>query len=179
VVALYGKNDGDRFKDIRFVNYVTGELANTAAEPRKGRYVATKYNKKSTTATADGIVNFKAFRTGEQVLIRAEAYALSGKEALALSDLNTLRSTRIEDVTDGKEVGAALITAIATERRKELWLEGHRFFDLKRTTRSINRQDCTAPTTVCTLDAKDIRWTFPIPLSEINANANMVQNKGY
>ena len=179
VVSLYGKNDGDRFKDIRFANYVTGELPDIANEPRKGRYIATKYNKKSTTTTADGIVNFKAFRTGEQVLIRAEAYALSGKDGLALADLNALRSTRIEDVTEGKESGTALLVAIATERRKELWLEGHRFFDLKRSIRTVNRQDCTAPTTACALDAKDFHWTFPIPLSEINANANMVQNKGY
>ena len=179
VVAFYGKNDAERFKDIRFGSYVTGELKTVADEPRTGRYIATKYNKKSTTATADGIVNFKAFRTGEQMLIRAEAYALSGKENLALTDLNELRRTRIEDFTDGKETGADLTKAIDTERRKELWLEGHRWFDLKRTSRTINRKNCDAPATACDLDSKDYHWNFPIPLSEINANTNMKQNKGY
>jgi hypothetical protein len=179
VIAFYGKNDAERFKDIRFASYVTGEVKTTANEPRTGRYIPTKYNKKSTTATADGIVNFKAFRTGEQMLIRAEAYALSGKEALALADLNELRRTRIEDFTDGKENGADLIKTIATERRKELWLEGHRWFDLKRTTRTIVRKNCDAPATACDLQNKDYHWNFPIPLSEISANSNMVQNKGY
>jgi starch-binding outer membrane protein, SusD/RagB family len=89
-----------------------------------------------------------------------------------------LRRTRIEDFTDGKENGADLIKTIAAERRKELWLEGHRWFDLKRTTRTIVRKNCDAPATACDLNNKDYHWNFPIPLSEINANVNMVQNKG-
>ncbi len=178
LASLYG-NATEREKDIRWASYVTPNLATAANAPRTGRFVATKYNKKSTTTTADGIVNFKAFRTGEMYLIRAESYALTGKEGDALKDLNELRATRIEDFTNGTEVGATLIEAIAKERRKELWLEGHRWFDLKRTTRTISRKNCDLPATACELKANDVHWTFPIPLSEIQANSNMVQNKGY
>ena len=179
VANFYGKNDIDRLKDIRWDSYVTAELATSANEPRKNRFVATKYNKKASTAIADGIVNFKAFRTGEMYLIRAESYALTNKENLGLADLNELRSTRIEDFNAGKETGANLIQAIATERRKELWLEGHRWFDLKRTSRNIARQKCESPTTACELKADNRAWTFPIPLSEMQSNPNMVQNKGW
>jgi starch-binding outer membrane protein, SusD/RagB family len=176
---LYGNSASEREKDIRWASYVTPNLATAANAPRTGRFVATKYNKKSSTTTADGIVNFKAFRTGEMYLVRSESYALTAKEGDALKDLNELRATRIEDFTDGNENGAKLLEAIATERRKELWLEGHRWFDLKRTTRTINRKNCDLPATACELKANDVHWTFPIPLSEIQANPNMIQNKGY
>lgn len=179
LVNLFGKTKSERDADIRWSSYVTPELANLANQPRTGRFVATKYNKKSTTTTPDGIVNFKAFRTGEMYLIRAEAYALSNKENEALKDMNTLRFTRNIDFQDGTEKGAALLDAIATERRKELWLEGHRWFDLKRTTRTISRKNCDLPATACDLKTDDIHWNFPIPLSEMLANKNMQQNKGY
>lgn len=179
VAGFYGKNDVERKKDIRWESYVTAELPTAANEKRINRFVATKYNKKSSTTTADGIVNFKAFRTGEMFLIRAEALALSGKEALALADLNELRRTRIEDFSDGKETGAALLEAIAKERRKELWLEGHRWFDLKRTTKNIARKNCEQPATACELKPDNRAWTFPIPVGEIQANPNMKQNLGY
>ena len=120
------------------------------------RYEATDWLFQSTwqklhrLARPDGVVNFKAFRTGEMYLIRAEAYARKGgvNEVLALADLNTLRAARIAGFVAGAETGAALIDAIALERRKELISEGHRWFDLKRTTKTINRTNCTV---FCTL----------------------------
>ena len=60
-----------------------------------------------------------------------------------------------------------MLNAIATERRKELVGEGHRFFDLKRTTRSISRVSCSA---FCTLGPTARAWTWPIPQPEIDAN---------
>ncbi|MFM2392301.1 MAG: hypothetical protein RLZZ546_278, partial [Bacteroidota bacterium] len=179
VVALFGASESERIKDIRYTSYVTPELPNASNQPRKGRHIATKYNKKSTTTVADGIVNFKAFRTGEMYLIRAESYSLTNKDNLALADLNTLRSTRIPNFIKGTESAEALKEAISVERRKELWLEGHRWFDLKRTNRLLKRNNCTAPATVCELDKSSFRWNFPIPLAEIQANKNMVQNNGY
>ncbi len=179
VADFFGKNDAERLKDIRWDSYVSPEFPTAAKEKRIGRFIATKYNKKSSTTTADGIVNFKAFRTGEMMLIRAESYALLGKEDLGLIDLNDLRRTRIEDFTNGGEKGAGLLDAIAKERRKELWLEGHRWFDLKRTTKTIFRKNCDQPATACDLKPDNRAWTFPIPIGEIQANPNMKQNTGY
>ncbi len=120
--------------------------------------MVTKYLGKGTAR--DGAVNFKAFRTAEMYLIRAEANARSGNGAAALS-------------------GAALLDAIANERRRELFVEGHRWFDLKRTTRTIARQGCRPPATACNLAANNFRWTWPIPNNEILANSNVTQNNGY
>ena len=72
-----------------------------------------------------------------------------GNDAAGLADLNTLRAARISGFVPGVETGAALLSAIELERRKELIAEGHRWFDLKRTTRTVNRTNCT--TSFCTL----------------------------
>lgn len=143
---------------------------------RNGRMVLNKYFAKTTAgASPDGVTDYKVFRTGEMYLIRAEARANKGLDASALADLNTLRSAR--NAATGTESGAALVAAIATERRKELVVEGHRFFDLKRTTRSISRtQNCS---NFCSLGSGSRAWNLPVPQTEIIANENMEQNPGY
>ncbi|HJS54481.1 MAG TPA: RagB/SusD family nutrient uptake outer membrane protein, partial [Chitinophagaceae bacterium] len=111
--------------------------------------------------------------------IRAEAYARKGgsNEATALADLNTLRAARISGFVPGIETGSALMNAIEMERRKELISEGHRWFDLKRTSKAINRSNCSV---FCTLIASDRAWTWPLPIAEINANPGILpQNPGY
>jgi hypothetical protein len=171
LVALY-----DQANDVRFASYITQGFR--LRIPRaSNRYVVTKYLGKG--AVRDGVANFKVFRTAEMLLIRAEANARSGNNAAALNDLNLLRVARITGVQPGTETGAALLDAIANERRKELFVEGHRWFDLKRTTRTIARQGCRPPATACNLAANSPRWTWPIPTNELNANSNMTQNNGY
>jgi hypothetical protein len=143
---------------------------------RAGRVVLNKYFAKSTAAgNPDGIVDFKVFRTGEMYLIRAEANARKGLDAVALIDLNALRTARV--ASTGAETGAALLTAIQTERRKELVVEGHRFFDIKRTTHVINRTQSS--TGFFTLATDNRAWRLPIPQTEMLANPNMVQSTGY
>lgn len=143
---------------------------------RNGRVVLGKYFAKSTASgSPDGVVDFKAYRTAEMYLIRAEAYAKKDMDAEGLADLNTLRSAR--NASTGFESGDELEAAIQIERRKELLVEGHRFFDLKRTIRTVTRtQGCAS---WCTLPPANRGWSFPIPQTEILANSNMEQNPGY
>ncbi len=143
---------------------------------RNGRMVLNKYFAKTTAgANPDGVADFKIFRTAEMYLIRAEARATKGLDAAALTDLNTLRTAR--NAAIGTESGAALLTAIAIERRKELVVEGHRFFDLKRTSRSVSRtQNCSS---FCSLAPGSRAWNLPVPQTEMIANDNMEQNPGY
>ena len=161
----------DQVNDIRYSSYF---------QVRSNRLVLSKYLAKAAQVPRpDGITNFKAFRTGEMYLIRAEAYARKGgaNEVSALADLNTLRATRIAGFVPGTETGTDLINAIALERRKELICEGHRWFDLKRTTKTIIRSSCSV---FCTLDPTNRAWTWPLPIAEINANPNILpQNPGY
>ena len=159
----------DPVNDVRYSSYF---------KDISGRLVLSKYLAKSAQlGNPDGVVNFKAFRTGEMYLVRAEASARNGDEATALDDLNTLRAARINGYVPEVLSGAALTDAIAQERRKELICEGHRFFDLKRTTHTVNRDDCNS---FCTLDQAAREWTWPIPQPEVDANPNILpQNPGY
>lgn len=166
LVALY-----DQANDVRFGAYFQNRVRSGNSRLVLGKYLA----KQARQTNPDGIVDFKVFRTAEMYLIRAEAQALKGNDAAALADLNTLRAARNAAV--GAEAGVALQAAIANERRKELVAEGHRFFDLKRTSRQISRT--TNCTNFCTLPPTDRAWAFPIPQTEITANSAMTQNIGY
>ena len=112
-------------------------------------------------------------------LIRAEANARLGgaSEALGLADLNALRTARINNYVPVVLTGQALLTAIELERRKELVGEGHRFLDLKRTSRTVVR--LTNCANFCSLGPAAREWVFPIPQAEILANKQMGQNDGY
>lgn len=168
--------------DIRYDAYF--ELLAGGPPAYEDREVMDKYsNKLASRNNPDGVTNFKAFRTGEMYLIRAEALARSGTPDFdaAMDDLNTLRDARIEGYVPETLTGDALLEAIEMERRKELFAEGHRFFDLKRkgrTERQVVRNGCT--TNFCTLDPNRREWTWPIPQAEIDANKNILpQNGGY
>jgi starch-binding outer membrane protein, SusD/RagB family len=172
VIGLYDSED-----DIRFDAYFSD---NVPLDGRDGELTPVKYLGRN--GATDGNVNFKVFRLAEMYLIRAEAYSQSNQDLLALADLNTLRAARIAEYTDVSLSGTPLKNAIATERRKELFLEGHRWFDLRRQGASIQRGgDCAAPATQCELAASSHRWVWPIPQSEIDANPVIAsqQNSGY
>ncbi|MBV9987427.1 MAG: RagB/SusD family nutrient uptake outer membrane protein [Chitinophagaceae bacterium] len=149
-----------------------------------GGLAVTKYKGKN--GVSDGNANAIPFRTGEMYLIRAEARARQGgaKEALGMADLNALRAARINGYVPEALTGTALLTAIADERRRELVAEGHRFFDLKRTTRTITRGSTCGNTALssagtCSLSATAREWALPIPELVRNANGNLTQNPGY
>ena len=175
LLALY-----DQVSDVRYNSYYRNLLRGANRTVSPSRIVLIKYDaKQANLSKPDGIVNFKALRTGEMYLIRAEALARLGgaNEALGLADLNTLRAARIAGYVPQVLTGTALLDAIADERRKELAGEGHRFFDVKRTTRSIIRT--TNCTSFCTLAPGAREWSFPIPQSELLANPAHQQNTGY
>jgi hypothetical protein len=169
--ALY-----DQASDVRFPAYFASR--SLSGTPRR---ILNKYYGRGTSA--DNLVNWKVTRTGEVYLIRAEARALQpGKEAAALEDLNALRAARITGYVNETLAGPALLEAIATERRKELFAEGHRWFDLKRTTRTIDRgEDCGAGSAECTLAPGAREWTWPIPQLEVDSNPSIgnQQTVGY
>lgn len=130
-----------------------------------------------------GIRSFKVFRAGEMMLMRAEAKQRLS-DATALADLNALRTER--GVVTGSETGAGLLNAILLLRRVELLGEGHRWFDIKRSTKTIARAECssaTVPSTSraskCSISSSERGWTMPIPFNDMKVNINLVQNTGY
>lgn len=178
-IAVAAGNSGlIRNNDIRFNAFFTTTTFSTATG-----LSLTKYKGKN--ALSDGFANFPVFRSGEMYLIRAEANARQGGagEATALADLNALRAARISGYVPVVLTGTALLNAIADERRAELVGEGHRFFDLKRTTRTLQRGAIcgTAPSAsgTCSVASGAREWALPIPDAVMNANSNMKQNPGY
>lgn len=73
-------------------------------------------------------------RTAEAYLNLAEAAACKGDNGMAKNALNDLRRKRIDAAayTDVTKAGADLVSYIRDERARELCLEGHRWFDLRR-----------------------------------------------
>lgn len=107
-------------------------------------------------------------RVAELYLIRAEARARQGKLALALADLNAVR-TRAGVPASPAATAADLLLAIENERRVEFAFEADRWFDLVRTGR--------AGAVLGVTDQK--KWVFPIPYNDLVADPDLEQNPGY
>lgn len=116
--------------------------------------------------------NPKVIRLSEVYLIAAEA-ALKAGGADPASYMNAVRKKRI---TDYEDVSSVTIDDILTERRLELYGEGHNAWDTWRNKKSvINAQVPAAP-----INYDDYRTVMPIPVSEINvSNGKLKQNEGY
>jgi hypothetical protein len=116
-------------------------------------------------------------RLAELYLIRAEARAhLDGNLPGAVADLNTIRTRAgLPETTASDQV--AVLSAIARENKVEFFAEfGHRWLDLKRTG--------TINTILGAPGNEKSSWQayqalYPIPLAEIQKNAQLQQNLGY
>ena len=118
--------------------------------------------------------NIPIIRYAEVLLIAAEGYARNREDTNAQNRINELRIARGLTATTLTE--AALIDLIMKERRVELALEGHRWFDLKRLGMDI---PITAASNAPTLSYTDFRILADIPQSELSLNQLLIQNPGY
>lgn len=118
--------------------------------------------------------------SNEVIVLRYEEVILNYAEALLeLSDPTALTWLNMVPANRGASAyGAATKANILLERRKELCFEGFRFDDLARTHADIPlvnafQQTHEGPT------YGSYKYAFPIPLVELNANSNIIQNYGY
>lgn len=119
----------------------------------------------------NGGSNDRVIRYADVLLMHAEAAWHVGDENAARASLNLVRA-RV-DIPAVTASGQALLDAIYRERRLELGLEAHRFFDLVRTGRAV-------PVLGPLGFVGGIHELFPIPQSQIQAtNGALVQNPGY
>jgi hypothetical protein len=169
--------------DIRWGVMNDDELSTTGT-PRKG--CVYKYSG-STALAGDGkatstAVNIKVIRLSEIYLIAAEA-ALSTDAAKAATYLNAIRK-RSPLLLPATALTVTL-DMILDERSKELYGEGHRFFDMMRLNKSITFNDevinISVPTRPKTIDRSFFKTLLPISQAEINANPGIQaqQNPGY
>lgn len=134
-------------------------------------------------------------KSEEMCLILAEAYAQKGNNAQALKYLNSLRTNRITknyvaytesnlpnvypqlitvDAT-GKPL-TRLMSAILCERRKELYMEGDRWFELKRN----GRPEFWVPYEGRKYSTLKYLYTYPIYKKDVDLSSGLViQNEGY
>jgi hypothetical protein len=165
----------DQVNDLRFKNFIA-PFSTSPSEFQNNKYKG--------QSGIQGLYSPKILRLAEVILNRAEAYAKSNQDPQALNDLNTVRTARGLTPLVGV-TGAALLTEILNERRRELMFEGQRFFDLMRNGLSVQRTYCNQPTEVsttnCTLAPTDNKAVMPIPQAEIDANPGIAgqQNPGY
>ncbi len=114
-------------------------------------------------------------RAAEMYLIEAEAKA-HYDEAGAKQVLRDLIVTRNPSYTLSSNSGAALLEEIKLHRKIELWGEGFAFFDMKRWNTGLNRTyEGSNHATFGFFDypAGSVKFTFQIPLSEVNANTEL------
>ncbi len=116
--------------------------------------------------------NYRSIRYADVLLMAAEAYSNLNNTAKAQQYVNEVRRRAFGDLNhDITSNGNALIQDILEERRREMFGEGHRFFDLVRTGQAADAIPGFAA---------DKNELFPIPFEEIRfANGNWTQNPGY
>lgn len=78
-------------------------------------------------------------RLGEVYLNRAEAYAALGNVPQAVNDLNVIRDRAGIPLINSEIKVNDIMDSVLVERQKELFLEGHRFYDLMRNNRVLIR----------------------------------------
>jgi len=123
--------------------------------------------------SGDSKANWKVYRYADVLLMYAEALNENGKTLQALTYLNQVRTraglTGYADLTQ-----AEARDKIYLERRLELGMEGHRWFDLVRTGRAFS---ILAPKGM-----QAFMTIFPVPLGQIQVMNNselFPQNPGY
>jgi hypothetical protein len=128
----------------------------------------------------DATQNIIMYRLADVLLLKAEALNEQGDVGGANTIVTQIRErVNLEplNITDQ----AAMRLAIEKERRLELAFEGHRWHDLVRTGRAIPVMEAVTDGNGVNLGyqltEESLLW--PIPQSEMDQNANLVQNPGY
>jgi hypothetical protein len=169
-------NTYDQANDIRYATFFRTTPRNLIA--KYGAFFATNGVNNGENFQYD----IKMLRSSEVLLSRAEAYAELNNLTAANTDLAALRSARITGYAHTTIADkAGLISAILTERYKELCYEGHRYVDLKRRSLPIVRDlaDVAGLANIQTLQPNAPKYILPIPQQELFANPNYGQNPGY
>lgn len=137
------------------------------------------------------------FHVSDMYLIAAEAYLMAGQTAQALDKINAVRgragvaaissfSAYQPEYFTTSSFTIKDIDLILDERARELYAEGHRWMDLRRTKQLVryNVEFNEYVRDASAMQGKDgnYKWLRPIPANEISANTGITmadQNPGY
>lgn len=183
---------------------LTGINSNINYRPVSIRYISNYYDDEPTTDIRyDMYMNkvrqvrktvFCGMRAAEFKLMEAEALYHLDRKQEALRAINDFRRLRIENCKDiemdklpplnprelmkvdvNGETITPLLGLILRERRKELFLEYDRFFELKRN----GAPEFTTYKDGVKYQTLSYMYTFPIPIRDLDITNNLVQNPGY
>ena len=139
----------------------------------KGFYTI-KYEGQEGASSPLYVNNFKVIRLSEVYLIAAEAKLKGGNAPDAKEAVwyyNELRKNRISDYVDAASV---TLEEILDERRRELFCENHRMYDMVRFRKEIKTPIFSEP-----LKYDDYRLLTAIPEREINISPELKQNPNW
>ena len=160
-VKLYNQIPDTDARKAWFNGPEGGEQATAAASLP---YANVKFGHKS-----DWTENYMYMRAAEMVLIEAEAYAHMNNGTKAAEVLKVLMAERQPDWNET----TVTVDDIHLQRRIELWGEGFAYYDLKRLNKGIDRTyegNNYMPGYNIKVPARDTRWYYQIPLTEIQEN---------
>lgn len=122
-------------------------------------------------------MDYMYMRSAEMILIQAEAEARQNKFTEATITMHELLDNRF----DTWSPNALTVEDILLQRRIELWGEGFAYFDLKRLYRGIDRTysgtNHRKPDGLLKINVGDVRWTYQIPLREIQENTEISEEQ--
>ena len=200
---------GDTRRDVTILNPPDSMIENPSQEIYLGSpYLSRKYALYNEDLEGDytlnmykldhdtrGPLNNKQIRYADVLLMYAEACLGLGDEGTATTYLNQVRQRPSVNLPtypgyaitiNGKTIDApTLEQAIRHERRMELAMEGHRWFDLCRWGVAKETMDAYKATESAEAQShmaefiKGKHELFPIPMEEIDLNPVMDQNPGY
>jgi starch-binding outer membrane protein, SusD/RagB family len=150
-----------------------GATANGCATINNRAASVTKWNGRKGNLADD----IPVIRVAEMYLIWAEAAAKAANNpASGQAPLAALRTARNAGAIPGTALAnmTAFEDFILDERIRELIVEGHRFWDLKRLGRDVRNPDGSIK-----MFANSYRIIAPIGNALINVNENLVENPGY
>ena len=168
----------DAAKSSVIYQVYTTDQYNQITFPSMNKWIDnTRPNRQHTQGQRDFIL----MRLADAYLIRAEANHKLGNNAAAAADINIIRKRA---AWDGKEAEMEITAAdinidfILDERARELVGEGHRWFDLVRTGKLIDRVKAHNLDATGNIQAHHV--LRPIPLDQIDrTEGGYPQNSGY
>lgn len=167
-----------------FVSLIDGSI-HTSTIP-----IYTKYWEENESNPNNSDANMHVIRYADAILMYAEALNETGQSEDAAMQLNRIMERAYNSTAHNVSgMGAdELRELIYEERHKELAMEGHRWFDLVRTGRFIQRMKEHAAYEAGIAESnkveiaqniKDYMVLMPIPQREIDLNPELTQNNGY
>lgn len=169
-------------EDVRW-----GVIEEVGNEEGTSSYYSTKYSGQLNGGMPQlAVNNVRLIRLSDIYLMAAEAALLKNQPDQQAADryLNAI----VQRANPNRQPVTATLETVMTERRKELVMEGHRYYDILRSeghrTAPVERRGglhFLADTDMLTVTWNDYRCVLPIPTAEIEANPTLrnQQNNGY